>query len=148
VKTENETKRLHFAYGSNLWLKQMQCRCPNHRVIGIGVLKGYRWIISKRGYANIVKSKPDEVYGTVYEISLSDEDRLDCYEGVHNRKYGKEMIKIEFKGKNCECLVYIDSIEEEGKADKEYIERINKGICDSGLPSEYVNLHIRKFIPA
>jgi gamma-glutamylcyclotransferase (GGCT)/AIG2-like uncharacterized protein YtfP len=147
MRTKNEMTSLYFAYGSNLWREQMKLRCPNHRVIGTGVLKGYRWIISSRGYANIVKSKPDEVYGTVYEISGSDEHRLDCCEGVDNGKYRKEVIMIEINGQRYECLVYIDPVKEEGKAKKEYIEKINKGISDSNLPANYVNRYIRKFIP-
>jgi gamma-glutamylcyclotransferase (GGCT)/AIG2-like uncharacterized protein YtfP len=140
--------KFYFAYGSNLWRKQMQDRCPNHRVIAKGVLKGYRWIISARGYANIVNSKPDEVHGIVYEISESDEHSLDRDEDVQKGAYRKEMIMIEVDGQSRECLVYIDPIEEEGKAKQEYIKRINKGICDSTLPSEYVNRYVRKFIPA
>ena len=148
MKPKDEIKKVYFAYGSNLCRKQMKTRCPNHQVIGIGVLKGYRWIISARGYANIVKSKPDEVYGIVYEISESDEHSLDHCEGVHNGKYRKEMIMIEVNGQSRECLVYIDSIKTEGNAEEKYIKRINQGICNSNLPSEYVNRYIRKFIPA
>jgi gamma-glutamylcyclotransferase (GGCT)/AIG2-like uncharacterized protein YtfP len=52
----------------------MEELCPDHRVIGKGILKEYRWIISVRGYANIIKSELDEVHGVVYEISDSDEE--------------------------------------------------------------------------
>jgi len=125
----------------------MQERCPDYQTVGVGVLKGYRWIISARGYANIVKSKSDEVYGIVYKISESDERSLDRYEGVEHGSYRKEIIKIEVNGQYLECLVYIDLIEKEGKPKKEYIDRINRGISDSNLPSEYVSRYIRKFIP-
>ncbi len=126
----------------------MQDRCPEHRVIGNGTLKGFRWIITTRGYANVVKSNPDEVHGIVYEISESDENSLDNYEGVQTGDYRKEMLKIEIGGERKECLVYVDPTEEEGRPKREYIDRINKGISDSRLPSEYVNRYIRKFIPA
>jgi gamma-glutamylcyclotransferase len=139
--------KFHFAYGSNLWRKQMKDRCPNHRVIGNGVLEGYRWIISSRGYANIVKSSTDEVRGVIYELSESDELSLDCYEGVQSGAYLKEMMTVEFEGERRKCLVYIDPVEEEGKPKQEYIEKINKGISDSELPQKYINRYIRKFIP-
>jgi len=48
--------KLYFAYGSNLWLEQMSSRCPNHRVVCNAILKGYHWIISERGYANVCLS--------------------------------------------------------------------------------------------
>ena len=134
----------YFAYGSNLWVTQMKERCPDHRIIGKGILNGYRWIISTRGYANIVKSPPDEVYGVAYEISESDERKLDIKEGA----YRKEMLAIKIDGKSIECLVYVDTVEKEGSPKQEYIDRINKGISDSKLPIEYVNRYIRKFIPA
>lgn len=126
----------------------MQDRCPEHRLIGNGILKGYRWIITTRGYANVVKSTSDEVHGVVYEISESDEISLDRFEGVQTGNYRKEILKIEIAGESKECLVYVDPFEKEGKPKKEYIGRVNKGILDSRLPSKYVNRYIRKFIPS
>jgi gamma-glutamylcyclotransferase (GGCT)/AIG2-like uncharacterized protein YtfP len=126
----------------------MKDRCPEHRLVGNGILKGYRWIITTRGYANIVKSVSDEVHGVVYEISESDEKSLDRYEGVQSGSYRKEMLKIEMGNESKECLVYVDPVEEEGKPKEEYIGRTNKGISDSRLPPEYIDRYIRKFIPA
>jgi gamma-glutamylcyclotransferase (GGCT)/AIG2-like uncharacterized protein YtfP len=126
----------------------MKDRCPEHRLVGNGILKGYRWIITTRGYANIVKSVSDEVRGVVYEISESDEKSLDRYEGVQSGSYRKEMLKIEMGNESKECLVYVDPVEEEGKPKEEYVGRINKGISDSRLPPEYIDRYIRKFIPA
>jgi gamma-glutamylcyclotransferase len=140
--------KLYFAYGSNLWLEQMQNRCPNLRVMGMGSLAGYRWIISKRGYANIVKSLSDEVQGVVYEITAGDESSLDSYEGVNIDSYRKEMVSVIIEGAVHNCLVYVDSIVEEGKPQFEYIDRINRGLAESGLATEYVDRYVRKFIPA
>jgi len=88
-------------------------RCPDHRYIGNGILQGYRWIISERGYANIIKSESDEVHGVVYEISDTDEQRLDRYEGVGKGRYEKEMMAVEIDGKTCICLVYVDPVMED-----------------------------------
>ena len=140
--------KFYFAYGSNLWVEQMRDRCPNHRLVGFGVLKGYRWIISSRGYANIVKSSQSEVMGTIYEISESDESSLDRYEGVSYDLYRKETLDIEFDGLYMACLVYIDPIEDEGKPKPYYINCINRGIEDAGLPHDYVQNSIRRFVPS
>ncbi len=137
--------KLYFAYGSNLWRKQMEDRCPEHRVIGKGILKGYRWIISKRGYANIIQSKTDEVHGVIYEISESDEHTLDYWE-IEEAGYRKETVEVEFEGHILKCLAYVDSTEEEGQPKKEYRERIMRGLFDSNLPQEYMDRYIRKFI--
>lgn len=97
---------VYFGYGSNLWLHQMQIRCPSSQYLGIARLSGYKWIINDRGYANVVeitntttsssdsqtqtqsknKGKKEnyqnEVYGLVYTLFSSDESRLDQNEGV------------------------------------------------------------------
>ena len=138
---------LYFAYGSNMWLKQMQDRCPDHRLVGSGVLKTYLWIISSRGYANIVKSAPNMVLGVVYEISDSDERNLDRYEGVTIGSYRKELLSVEVDDTPATCVVYVDPIQDEGLPKPEYIRRINKGIQDAKLPPEYVRSSIRRFIP-
>ena len=140
--------KLYFAYGSNMWTEQMEARCPNQRLVGAGVLKGYRWIISSRGYANIIESPSDVVLGVIYEISDSDERNLDRYEGVGSGSYRKELLRVEVDGSHITCLVYIDPIEEEGLPKAEYIRRINSGIKDAKLPREYVQNCIRKFVPA
>ncbi|KAI2630241.1 hypothetical protein GGS26DRAFT_591533 [Hypomontagnella submonticulosa] len=46
---------LYFAYGSNLSPTQMHSRCPLSTPIGLAHLPGWKWIINKRGYANIVQ---------------------------------------------------------------------------------------------
>ena len=125
----------------------MQDRCPDHRFIGGGVLNGYQWIISSRGYANVVRSTPDVVYGIVYEISDSDERQLDAYEGVSSGSYRRELLSVEVNGSLINCLVYVDPIENEGLPKEEYIRRINMGIEDAELPSDYVRNSIRRFVP-
>ena len=156
----------YFGYGSNLWLRQMSLRCPSSTYVGIARLSSYRWMINNRGYANIVEtnSTSDVVYGLVYRLTQKDEDRLDVNEGVPIA-YTKEMIPIDFwpldagekvdfssSGETKDLLVYIDR--ERVKDDKpktEYIHRINMGVADAvkiGMPQDYVDDVIRKFIPA
>lgn len=139
---------LYFAYGSNLWLGQMRDRCPDHRIVGHGILSGYRWIISSRGYANIVEATQDEVHGVVYEISESDEENLDKAEGVASGSYRKEWLKVVVNGVATSCLVYRDPTQSEGSPRDEYIRRINLGIEHAELPEDYVKNYIRKFVPS
>ena len=119
----------------------------DQRQFGNGILKGYCWFITARGYANIVKSEGDEVHGVVYRLSEDDVPCLDEYEGVQKGAYQKEMVTVEVDNTSYDCFVYIDPIVEEGKPKDEYIERINKGVEDARLPSDYVERYIRKFIP-
>ena len=148
----------HFAYGSNLWFEQMDYRCPQNAKVGIGLLEDFKWIISERGYANIVESKGDYVLGFVFTISESDEDALDGYEGVSWGSYTKEKQWIKGSdGKRKKCMLYIDRVRpDEGDPKEEYIARINKGVNDvlnfkpqhpQKRTKAYVRKYIRKFIP-
>jgi len=139
--------KLYFAYGSNMLQDQMNTRCPNHKYFGHGILKGFRWIITERGYANIIKSEADEVLGVVYRINKEDEVALDKAEGVHKGLYWKETHRVEIEKTNYPCLVYVDPIIAEGSPMDEYVSRINNGVADAKLHPEYVERYIRKFIP-
>ncbi|KAF5020785.1 hypothetical protein F66182_7180 [Fusarium sp. NRRL 66182] len=107
---ENLHEVLYFAYGSNLSTEQMRERCPYSTPVGLAHLKGWKWIINGRGYANVVQLPIDDddntpeaeerrqpsvkgkekaveadeggVYGLLYLVPPEDEERLDGYEGV------------------------------------------------------------------
>lgn len=138
---------LYFAYGSNLWQEQMQQRCPDHRIIGQGQLAGYRWLITARGYASIVKSPADCVLGMVYDLSEADIRTLDSYEGVAQGSYYKQQFSVQIGNRLVSCMTYIDPVTEEGVPQQEYIARINHGIQDAGLPKIYVVQYLRPFVP-
>ncbi len=139
----NPSKIMYFAYGSNMCIRQMNDRCPNNSKIGIGQLSRYRWIISTRGYANVVKSSNDDVCGVIYEISIQDEAKLDVYEGVSTKCYLKENLDILIDRRIKNCLTYVDPITEIGIPSYTYSNTINEGILDSKLPEEYVEKYLR-----
>ena len=143
------TERLHFAYGSNLSFAQMDSRCPENTRMEIGILHGYRWIISSRGYANVVKSDSDYVMGRIYKINKRDETNLDEKEGFNSIPscYDKETLPIITDGISCNCFVYVDPVIQEGHPKNEYIDRINLGLTDSEFPTAYVEKYIRSKIP-
>ena len=138
----------YFAYGSNLWLEQMRERCPDAVKVGVGELLGYRWIIYSRGYANIVRSPGDRVLGVVYRLSARDEESMYRSEGVAASAYAKEYHEILLQDEMLRCLVYIDSDTLEGSPKLEYIDRINHGFRDAGLPDDYITRYIRPYVPA
>lgn len=145
-----QAPRFYFAYGSNLWLAQMSKRCPDNCLLGLGTLNKYRWVISYRGYANVLAERKgkDLVYGVVYELSEEDEKKLDVYEGVAQGSYEKHYLDVNLEGTGMiKCLVYVDPRRDEGKPWKEYIVRINNGLRDVSLPEDWVKKYIRPFIP-
>ena len=72
---------LYFAYGSNLNHFQMKRRCKDSKFIKKINLKGYKLNFrSKYRAADIEKKNNSIVPGGLYEISKSDEKKLDIYE--------------------------------------------------------------------
>ena len=72
---------LYFAYGSNLNHFQMKRRCKDSKFIKKINLKGYTLNFrSKYRAADIEKKNNSIVPGGLYEISKSDEKKLDIYE--------------------------------------------------------------------
>ena len=109
------------------------------------------------------KNSEDEVYGLVYSITSSDEDRLDRNEGVP-ASYTKEVVDIDFweskdgkavdvrfQGMKKDVLVYIDRKRvTDDRPQEEYVHRMNMGIRDAvdgaGVPCAYVKKVMRPFI--
>ena len=81
---------LYFAYGSNLNHFQMKRRCKDSTFIKKYELKDYRLTFrSKYRAADIEVKKNSIVPGGLFEISKSDEKKLDVYEDFPNlyKKY-------------------------------------------------------------
>ncbi|MCJ1303103.1 hypothetical protein MMC08_005910 [Hypocenomyce scalaris] len=148
----------YFGYGSNLWLDQMRRRCPSSQHVGLAVLRDWKWIINDRGYANVIPSPGDKVWGMVYILSAEDEAYLDRNEGVPTI-YEKRLMQMEYlpaqgsgiDGGLVEGLVYVD-VKRTNVAviREEYVYRMNQGIRDAvemGMPEKYVENCLRPSIP-
>ena len=74
---------LYFAYGSNMYCRQMKERCPSARFVSIAKLKDHRLAftrISKSrlcGAADVVPAPGCEVWGVIYDIKECDFIPLD-----------------------------------------------------------------------
>ncbi|KAI9511456.1 Butirosin biosynthesis, BtrG-like protein, partial [Russula earlei] len=153
-------RTLYFAYGSNLWIDQMNRRCPENRYVGTAVLQGWRWIINQMGYATIIPFPGDHVYGFIFDISPTDEKSLDKYERVPYN-YEKRIISVQpitssddretATNRAIDTLVYIDVLRTSSDVPKtEYIDRMNKALEDAiqkDVPQSYIEKYIRPFIP-
>ena len=70
---------LYFAYGSNLHHLQMKRRCKDSSFLKTINLRGFR-LTFRNMYADIEHKKNSIVAGALFEISKSDEKKLDVYE--------------------------------------------------------------------
>ncbi len=88
-------KRFYIAYGSNLNVRQMRMRCPGARITGTSEIEDYRLLFkgSKTGsYLTIEPEAGASVPVAVWEVTASDEQALDHYEGYPSFYYKKELV--------------------------------------------------------
>tara|TARA_B100000965_G_scaffold76034_1_gene60298 strand:- start:853 stop:1260 length:408 start_codon:yes stop_codon:yes gene_type:complete len=126
---------LYFAYGSNLNHFQMKRRCKDSVFLKKFELKGYKLNFrSKYRAADIEKKKNSIVPGGLFEISKSDEKKLDLYEDfpvLYN--------KIYFKYYNQKVMTYIMNKKTYFRYPTEkYLNIIKQGYKDCGLDKSYL----------
>lgn len=137
---------LYFAYGSNLDYTRMFSRCKSAKVYGYAELEGYKLVFmennSGRIVANLVESEGAITPGMIYDIVDSDIEVLDKYEG-YPYVYGRETIKVGYKGSEIECVTYVMA--------EEYYFRTkyatNKVVRGYGVPKrDYFNFILNGYV--
>ena len=133
---------LYFAYGSNLNLFQMKRRCKDSVFLKKYELKGYRLNFrSKYRAADIEKSKNSLVHGALFEISKSDEKKLDVYED-----YPILYKKLYFTYYNKTVMTYIMVNKTEFRYPTErYLNVVKQGYKDCNLNISYLIKALNKF---
>ncbi len=133
---------LYFAYGSNLNHFQMKKRCKDSKYIKKFEIKDFRLTFrSKYGVADIEKKKNYIIFGGLYEISRSDEKKLDIYEDfpVLYKKiyfdYNNEKIMAYTMVKKS-LFIY---------PSKRYLDVIKQGYKDCKLDIKYLEKALRNF---
>tara|TARA_B100000029_G_scaffold334866_1_gene326946 strand:+ start:664 stop:1071 length:408 start_codon:yes stop_codon:yes gene_type:complete len=126
---------LYFAYGSNLNHFQMKRRCKDSIFLRKYELKGYRLNFrSKYRAADIEKKKNLKVQGALFEISKSDEKKLDIYEDfpiLYKKMY--------FKYYNKKVMTYIMNNKTKFRYPTEkYLNVIKQGYKDCKLDNKYL----------
>ena len=131
---------LYFAYGSNLNLFQMKRRCKDSVFIKKYELKGYRLNFrSKYRAADIEKSKNSIVPGALFEISKSDEKKLDVYED-----YPILYKKLYFTYYNKTVMTYIMVNKTEFRYPTErYLNVVKRGYKDCKLNMKYLKIALQ-----
>ena len=133
---------LYFAYGSNLNLFQMKRRCKDSVFLKNYELKGYRLNFrSKYRAADIEKNKNSLVPGALFEISKSDEKKLDVYED-----YPILYKKLYFTYYNKTVMTYIMVNKTEFRYPTErYLNVVKQGYKDCNLNISYLIKALNKF---
>ena len=131
---------LYFAYGSNLNLFQMKRRCKDSVFLKKYELKGYRLNFrSKYRAADIEKSKNSIVPGALFEISKSDEKKLDVYED-----FPILYKKLYFTYYNRTVMTYIMVNKTEFRYPTErYLNVVKRGYKDCKLDTKYLKVALQ-----
>ena len=98
----------YLAYGANMDLEIMRSRCADAKLLGTGVLEGFRLMfkgVEPNAYATIEQWDGFKVPYVLWEISEDDEAALDDWEG-YPLHYGKSVVEIEFGGEKFLAMFY------------------------------------------
>ena len=133
---------LYFAYGSNLNLFQMKRRCKDSIFLKKYQLNGYKLNFrSKYRAADIEKNKNSSVPGALFEISKSDEKKLDVYED-----YPILYKKLYFPYNNKKVMTYTMVNKTEFRYPTErYLNVVKQGYKDCNLNMNILNKALNKF---
>ena len=133
---------LYFAYGSNLNHFQMKRRCKDSIYLKRINLSGYKLSFrSKYRAADIEKKKNSIVPGGLYEISKSDERKLDVYED-----YPILYKKLYFKHYNKTVMTYIMPKKTSFMYPTErYLNVIKQGYKDCKLDNKFLKKALVNF---
>ena len=132
---------LYFAYGSNLHHFQMKRRCKDSIFLKKINLKDFRLTFrSKYRAADIEPKKGSIVPGGLFEISKSDEKKLDVYEDYpilykkyYFTYYGKKIMTYTMTKKTCFMF-----------PTERYLNVVKKGYKDCNLNIKFLNLGLKQ----
>ena len=138
---------LHFAYGSNMSRALMHRRCPGARALGPAQLDGWRFVITRDGYASLVRDPGGRVHGVLWRLTPRDLAALDAYENIDAGLFRRVLLAVQADGRSVKAIVYIGRDGAPGRARAGYMELVAMAAREAGLPSDYVAGLERQVLP-
>ena len=129
---------LYFAYGLNMDPAGMSKRCPRSTPVGLARLPRHRFIVTRDGYASVIRDPREEVHGVLWDCALADIRTLDKFEELASGLYVKISQPVIVPGGAKRALVYIGRSGEVGRPKPGYMETVIEGAKHWGLPESYV----------
>jgi gamma-glutamylcyclotransferase (GGCT)/AIG2-like uncharacterized protein YtfP len=134
---------LHFAFGSNMSRALMRRRCPGACALGSARLDGWRFVITRDGYASLVRDPGARVHGVLWRLTPRDLAALDAYE---QRAYLRRIVPVRHGAGRRPALVYLARERGGGKARPGYQELVVAAAREWQLPEHYV-ARLARWIP-
>lgn len=121
------------AYGSDLHRDRMTVRCPSAKLIGSGMLHGYRLVF--KHHADIIPDEKSSVPVVLWEITEGDLMALNAPD-----YYKTISVSVDMNGEIVDAFAYMmhDKYDTVELPDKSYYDIIRHGYIDNGLDFEYI----------
>ncbi|MFD1702080.1 gamma-glutamylcyclotransferase family protein [Methylopila henanensis] len=129
----------YFAYGANMRRSSMARRCPGAEPVGPARLEGWRFAISRDGYATVLRAAGATTHGVLWRLTERDLWALDAFERVAMGLYRKERLRVRGPDGPRRAIVYVSRFVEPGVAVSGYMtEMVIPAALEWGLPEPYL----------
>ncbi len=135
---------LYAAYGSNMDPAQMAERCPHSPQAGTGWLDGWRLTFGgedigwEGALATVVEEQDARVFVVLYEVSESDEQALDRWDGATLGYYSKLRVRVATLDGDVLAWLYVLNDYEGGLPAARYLGIMADAAEAAGAPADYV----------
>jgi Gamma-glutamyl cyclotransferase, AIG2-like len=137
---------LHFAYGTNMSRALMRRRCPNAAPLGIARLAGWRFLITRDGYASVTPAPGDTVHGVLWHLQPRDLAALNAYESLDSGLYARRRMSIAHDGRRVAALVFVARETAPGRPKPGYQDIVVAAAREWQLPESYVGA-LERWLP-
>jgi hypothetical protein len=133
------------ANGSNLDPERMMIRAPHSPLRGSGWLVGWRLTfggedVSLEGALGTVVEDPGhQVYVSLYDLTSTDEESLDKWEGVDIGLFRKLKVRVQTLDGDVGAWIYVLDAYEGGLPSARYLGMLADAAEAGGAPDDYVN---------
>ncbi len=128
---------LCFSYGANMDAAAMAERCPGAKALGVARLPRHRFVITRDGYASVLRDPRAVVHGVLWDLTLAHVRTLDRFEEVDRGLYVKITQPVIAEGGPKRALVYLATAAETGAPRPGYLESVLASAEEWGLPAAY-----------
>jgi gamma-glutamylcyclotransferase (GGCT)/AIG2-like uncharacterized protein YtfP len=135
---------VYAAYGSNMDPAQMAERCPHSPQRGSGWLEGWRLAFGgedigwEGALATVVEEVGERVFVVLYELSASDEQSLDQWDGASLDYYRKTRVRVATLDGDVVAWLYVLNAYEGGLPAARFLGIIADAAEAAGAPDDYV----------
>jgi hypothetical protein len=129
---------LHFAYASNMSRGLMRARCPAACPVGPASLDHHRVIVTRAGYASLLRRPGSRVHGLLWRLTPRDLAALNRYEGIDAGHYRVVFRPVLTAQGRVRALVYVARCAAPGCPRPGYMPLVLAAAREAGLPSRYL----------